>query len=108
MFLTHLVPAATPDVPKVGGTDPILAFAELPLEEEGEGQGEIGGGEAALEAVPAVRKRWGQGGRLGGPEEAKWAELGDRWREERDFLSWGESVPKATRSGLRRLLSSRA
>lgn len=61
MFLAHLVPAATPDVPKVGGTDPILAFAELPLEEEGEGQGEIGGGEAALEAMPAVRKQWAVG-----------------------------------------------
>lgn len=61
-----------------------------------------------MEAVPGVSKRWGQGGWLGGPEEASWPELGDRWREERGFLSWGEGVPKATRSGLRHLLSRRA
>lgn len=61
-----------------------------------------------MEAVPGVGKRWGQGGWLGGPEEASWPELGDRWREEWVFLSWREGVPKATRSGLRHLLSSRA
>lgn len=60
---------------------------ELPLEKGGEGQGETGGTEAASEAVPGAGKRWGQGGRLGGLEEASWPELDDRWREKRGFPS---------------------
>lgn len=52
LFLTHPVPAATPDVPKEGGALP---------EKGGEGQGEPGGTEAGLEAAPGAGKRWGSG-----------------------------------------------